>query len=269
MLCFDRVSDREIARPLGVGEGADGGPLRPLESCGRTPLDSTDSQLNLLSTLHAGQAVHSAVFKFAPAQGVVVQTSRSLPSSSDRRRGHRSQPSLEWGKAGQRDSQRKCANLAGVAIELLLAVRKTFTRPAGASPGSTVCSSNVVRTGQKGFSRPPDNLLVHRSFGFTVARHVTLAESGPQERSQLPMTYSKTLTPLEPRTDAPMCGIFLVGPISDSRQSEDGGAACSIVLLPRRSTPRSTVRTSVEGGQCGRSGFEGFSAVSLWLARRR
>ena len=164
-----------------------------------------------------------------------------------------------WGRAGQRDSQRGRADLAEVAIELLLAVRKTFTRGAGTRPWSTVCSSNVVRTGRKGFSRPPGNLLVLRSFGSTVARNVTPAESGPQDRSQLPMTYSKTLTPLEPRTDSPHVRHFSRWPDLQSQihrgrlKAERRWRRTLQYCTPsRRTTLRSTVRMSVEVEQCGR-----------------
>ena len=75
MLSFDRVSDLGVARPLGVEEGADRNILRHPESGlsfstdwdSETLLDSTDSQLYLLPTLLAGQAVNLAVLNLAPA----------------------------------------------------------------------------------------------------------------------------------------------------------------------------------------------------------
>jgi hypothetical protein len=80
-------------------------------------------------------AIPLAVFNFPLAQGVVVLTGRSLPVSSNR---------PLW-------TALATVALAEIAVELLLMVRKTFTRAPGAPPQSTVCSPNMVGMGRKGF----------------------------------------------------------------------------------------------------------------------
>jgi len=140
-------SDR-ATRTAAVSKGADG-MLPPVEPGLSSLKDWTGEALHSLhgpyrNALTANctscqpslpvAAIHSAVFNFTPAQGVVVRTGRSLLISSNRIRGQHSQPSLQVGRPGQRASQRGRPDLAEIAIELLLAVRKTFTRAPGARP---------------------------------------------------------------------------------------------------------------------------------------
>jgi hypothetical protein len=141
-------SRNRAIRTAAVSEGADG-MLPPVEPGLSSLKDWTGEALHSLHEPYRNAltanctsrqpslpvaAIHSAVFNFAPAQGVVVQTGRSLLNSSNRLRGQRSQPSLQVGRPGQRDSQRGRPDLAEIAIVLLLVVRKTFARAPGARP---------------------------------------------------------------------------------------------------------------------------------------